>query len=243
MSQRSAPLRARLAAWLVHLYTATGLLAAFAATIAVFDGAYRASFLWMVAATLVDASDGVLARRARVSTVLPGFDGAHLDDIVDYLTFVFVPVLLMFHAGMLPAGWPGAAVASLVLLSSGYGFASTDAKTSDHFFTGFPSYWNIVALYLFAARLAPWANAGLLVVLSALVFVRIGYVYPSRTPVLARTTIALGVIWGIMVVALVLSLPDAPRWLLVISLFYPVYYTGLSLVLHRSRRRPIGRVA
>ena len=87
-------------------------------------------------------------------------------------------------------------MASVVLLSSAYGFASTDAKTSDHFFTGFPSYWNIVALYLYVADLSPRVNAMILLVLSALVFVRIGYVYPSRTPVLRGLTVALGVVWG-----------------------------------------------
>ena len=80
--------------WLVHLYTASGALAAFFGTLAVFDGHYREALLWMVAATVVDATDGLLARKARVKERLPAFDGARLDDIVDYLTFVFLPVLL-----------------------------------------------------------------------------------------------------------------------------------------------------
>src|SRR4051812_7009090 len=160
-------------AWLVHAYTATGALAAFFGSLAAVDGRYRDSFLWMIAATLVDASDGVLARLAQVKHVLPGFDGARLDDIVDYLTFVFLPVLLLYYAGNLPSGWAGF-VASVVLLSSTYGFGSSDAKTSDHFFTGFPSYWNIVALYLHVAGLAPAMNAAILIGLSVLVFVRIG---------------------------------------------------------------------
>ena len=134
-------------AWLVHLYTASGALAAFFGTLAVFDGRYRLALLWMVAATVVDATDGLLARGARVKERLPAFDGARLDDIVDYLTFVFLPVLFLFRSGALPAGW-GGGIASVVLLSSAYGFAAADAKTNDHFFTGFPSYWNIVALYL-----------------------------------------------------------------------------------------------
>jgi phosphatidylcholine synthase len=127
-----------------------------------------------------------------------------------------------------------------VLLSSAYGFASLDAKTDDYFFTGFPSYWNIVALYLFAARMAPVVNTAILLVLSVLVFVRIGYVYPSRTPVLQTLTVVLGAIWGLMVLAIVATLPDTPRWLLLLSLFYPIYYTGLSLVLH-ARRNRVGR--
>jgi phosphatidylcholine synthase len=225
-------------AWAVHAYTATGTVIAFLATLAVFEGRYRTALLWLFAATLVDASDGVLARAARVKEHTPRFDGARLDDIVDYLTFVFVPILLVYHAGHLPEGW-GLAVVAAVLLSSGYGFASADAKTSDHFFTGFPSYWNMVALYLHAFALRPAVNAAILIVLSALVFVRIGYVYPSRTPALRRTTVALAVVWGVMLVAIVLMLPDVPRRLLVGSLFFPIYYTVLSLVLHFRRLGPL----
>jgi phosphatidylcholine synthase len=223
-------------AWAVHAYTATGAVMAFLATLAVFDGAYRAAFLWFVAATLVDATDGVLARAARVKEATPGFDGARLDDIVDYLTFVFVPLLLLYRAGHLPEGW-GLIVAAAVLLSSAYGFSSLDAKTTDHFFTGFPSYWNIVALYLHAFALAPAVNAAILLVLAVLVFVRIGYIYPSRTPALRRTTVVLGAIWAIAVLAIIVLLPDVPRWLLIGSLYFPVYYAVLSLVLHVRRPR------
>jgi phosphatidylcholine synthase len=231
----------RILAWLVHLYTASGAVAAFFAAAALLEGKYRTSFLLMFAATLIDSTDGLLARRARVGAVLPQFDGARLDDIVDYLTFVFVPVLLLYHAGRLPAEW-GALVACVVLLSSAYGFGSVDAKTSDQFFTGFPSYWNIVALYLYAAAMPPAVNGLVLLVLSAFVFVRIGYVYPSKTPVLRRLTIGLGIVWAVMVAAIVVLLPEVNRTLLVASLFYPIYYTGLSLVLDR-RRGQWGRTA
>jgi phosphatidylcholine synthase len=224
----------RAAAWSVHLYTATGALTGFAAVIATIAGDYRTAFLWLVAATVVDATDGVLARLARVKERVPEFDGARLDDIVDYLTYVFAPVLLLYHAGALPPSW-GVLVAAAVLLSSAYGFASTDAKSDDYFFTGFPSYWNIVAVYLFAAGLPPALNSAILVALSVLVFVRIGYVYPSRTPVLRTLTIVLGGVWAIMVIAIILAMPDVPMSLLIASLFFPVYYAVLSFVLHSRR--------
>jgi phosphatidylcholine synthase len=229
-----ASARSQTLAWLVHLYTATGVLAAFFGTLAAVEGRYRDSFLWMIGATLVDASDGVLARLAQVKHVLPGFDGARLDDIVDYLTFVFLPVLLLYYAGDLPAGW-GGGVASVVLLSSAYGFGSSDAKTSDHFFTGFPSYWNIVALYLHVAGLASMWNAAILIVLSALVFVRIGYVYPSRTPVLRGVTILGGLAWGALLLVIVMALPEKRTGLLALSLVYPAYYLVLSLALQLRR--------
>ena len=211
-----------------------GALAAFAAVIAIVDDRYRTAFALLVLATVIDATDGVLARLARVKEATPHFDGARLDDIVDYLTFVFVPMLLLYRAGELPARWAAVPVAA-VLLSSAYGFCATDAKTDDGFFTGFPSYWNIVAVYLYAARLGPAVSAGILLVLSALVFVRNGYVYPTRTPVLRGLTIALGAVWGVMVLAMIASMPDVPGALVIVSLFFPVYYAVLSFMLDARR--------
>ena len=227
----------QLFAWGVHAYTALGAVAAFAMTVAILHGGYQTAFLLMLAATVIDATDGALARWARVKDVTPGFDGSRLDDIVDYLTFVFVPAILLYRAGALPPQWAGLVV-SAVLLSSAFGFASADAKTEDYFFTGFPSYWNIVALYLYAARFPQAVNAGILLVLCALVFVRIGYVYPTRTPVLRGLTIALCAIWGAMVLLMILMLPDVPGAVLIASLLFPVYYVVLSLVLNARRVRP-----
>src|SRR5918993_3557708 len=205
------------AAWVVHFYTASGAVLAFLAVLATFQDRFRLAFVLLIASTLVDATDGILARWARVKELTPGFDGARLDDIVDYLTFVFVPLLILYRAGHLPDGW-GLGIAGAVLLSSAYGFASLDAKTDDYFFTGFPSYWNIVALYIHAARTPPLFNGVLLLVLVALVFVRIGWIYPSRTPVLQGLTNILGAIWALMMLAVIWLLPDAPRWLLISSL-------------------------
>jgi phosphatidylcholine synthase len=226
----------RAAAALVHAYTAAGALLAFLSLRAAIAGDFRASFAWMFVATIVDSTDGLLARRARVRDVLPNVDGARLDDIVDYLTFVFIPIVVLNVAGDLegPAAIP---VAAVVLISSAYGFAAADAKTSDHFFTGFPSYWNIVALYLHAGRVSPPAVTVILLVLSALIFVRVGYVYPSKMPTLRAVTIGLGCVWGVMLALIIWSLPSAPLPLVLSSLFFPLYYFVLSLAL--NARRPL----
>jgi phosphatidylcholine synthase len=223
-------------AWIVHAYTASGAVLAFAMTLATIRAQFRFAFVLMVVATVIDATDGALARVARVKERTPAFDGGRLDDIVDYLTFVFVPALLIFEAGLLPRDW-SAVIVAVMLLSSAYGFSAADAKTTDHFFTGFPSYWNIVALYLFASHLPPAVNGLILLGLSVLVFVRIGYVYPSRTPVLRGLTIALCGIWGVMIILIIAMLPEVSRLLLLTSLFFPLYYVVLSLLLQRRRMR------
>lgn len=224
-----------LAAWLVHIYTASGAFLAFVAAWGVVRGNDRLALAAMFVATLVDATDGMLARRARVKDVLPHVDGARIDDLVDYLTFVFVPLLLLDTAGGLPHGarFP---VAAAVLMSSLYGFVAPDAKSADHYFTGFPSYWNIVVLYLLLFRTTPRLNAAVLLVLSALIFVRIGYIYPSRTTALRPLTLTLASIWTVAVGAIIWLWPSPPRWLAIGSLAFPVYYVVASLYLHVTDR-------
>jgi phosphatidylcholine synthase len=222
---------ATLAAWLVHLYTASGAVLAFLAAQAVIDHDYRAAFFWLFVQVAVDATDGVLARAARVSTHLPWFNGAKLDDIVDYLTYVFVPALFIWRSLLVPDAW-ALPIAAGMLLASAYGFNRDDAKTGDHFFTGFPSYWNVTAFYLLVAGWTPQVNSAILVVLVALVFVPLKYVYPSRTPVFQWLTNLLGVAWGGAMIVMLWQYPAVPRPLFLASLLFPVYYAGLSLFLH-----------
>jgi phosphatidylcholine synthase len=200
-------------------------------------GDIRAAFLWLATTMAIDAVDGSLARRVRVKQRLPFIDGTKLDDIVDYLTFVFVPAWMVARLGLVPTSW-AVPVAAAVLLSSAYGFSQTHAKTSDHFFTGFPSYWNIVVLYLVELGLPLPLNGILLLALAVLVFVPIRYVYPSRTPTLRGLTLALAIVWGAMCLLMIARMPARSPWLAWSSLFFPAYYTVLSIVLSRRRQQP-----
>jgi phosphatidylcholine synthase len=222
-------------AWLAHLYTATGAMLAFLATQAVITHDYRTAFFWLGVQIAVDATDGVLARALRVSERTPAFNGAKLDDIVDYLTYVFVPALIVWRAALVPDAWT-LWVAGAMLLSSAYGFNRSDAKTPDHFFTGFPSYWNLVVFYLFLAGWGSVVNSAILLGLAVMVFVPIRYVYPSRTPVLQVATNILGVIWGALMLILLWQFPAVSRPVFFLSLLFPAYYVTLSLMLMiRSR--------
>ena len=218
-------------AWLVHLYTASGFVLAFLSAQAAVDHDFRTAFLYLAAQVFVDATDGVLARAVRVSDRLPWFSGAKLDDLVDYLTYVFVPALIVWRGLLVVDPWTNI-VPSAMLLSSGYGFSHLKAKTSDHFFTGFPSYWNIVVLYLFMLQLSPDMNALILLGFAVMVFVPIRYIYPSRTTILPRTTNLLGAVWGTMGIGILWQYPQVSRPLVLASLAYPVYYFVLSFVVH-----------
>jgi phosphatidylcholine synthase len=219
----------RLRAFAVHLYTASGAVLALLIVVAAINGdVVRA--LWLgLAALIIDSTDGLLARRFKVSEFLPKFDGARLDDIVDYMTYVLAPVLLLWSSGYLPEGSTGVMIAALPLLASSYQFCQLDAKTEDHFFRGFPSYWNIVAFYAIVFSLSPEAVGTILVVCSLLVFVPIRYVYPSRTVAFRKLTMTLTALWFVCYSAILFQMPDPDPGFLLFSLLYLVYYLSLSL--------------
>jgi phosphatidylcholine synthase len=233
-------------AWAAHAYTATGLVCA--AWIAVLlvrggPGAFRQAFVLMLVATLVDATDGTFARRVHVKTVLPGFDGRKLDDIIDFLTYTFLPIGLVWRAQLLPPGYD--AWLLLPLLASIYGFCQVDAKTHDGFFLGFPSYWNIVAFYLLAIRFDPWVALAIVVVLALFTFVPSLYLYPTMPGRINAVSNVLAVPWILTLAWLIWALPgsDGParasaitlRAVALGSLVYPAYYLAASWAITLGR--------
>src|SRR5919108_4831802 len=221
-------------AWLVHLYTALGAVVAFFTIISIEQELFREAFWLMSLAIVIDATDGTLARAARVKELIPWFDGDRLEDVIDYVNYVLAPCLLLLHAKLLPpqdALW----LAALPLVASAYGFCQKEAKTVDHFFLGFPSYWNIVVFYLYALQTALWVNAFVIIALSILVFVPIKYIYPSRSPRFRAQLNVLGALWGGAVLYTIYRLPNPPRMVLFASLLFPAYYTALSLWLEYRR--------
>jgi phosphatidylcholine synthase len=222
----------------VHLYTASGAVLALLMVLAAIDGDEERA-LWLGLATLViDGTDGMLARRMRVKEHIPWFDGARLDDIVDYLTYVFAPVLLLWTGGYLPDGTAGTVLAAMPLLASTYQFCRVDAKSDDRyfFFLGFPSYWNVVAFYVIVLDLGPAVVGTILLVCSVLVFIPITYVYPSRTRTLRSLTLALTAVWLLCYAVILWQAPERSPFWLALSLLYLVYYVALSMHLTLQRR-------
>lgn len=234
--------------WLAHVYTGLGLPLAVGMLVAILRGdaeGYRWAFVCMLAATLVDATDGTLARKLNVKERLPNFDGALLDNLIDFLTFTSLPLLLMWRAELLPPAASGVLIVALV--ASGYGFCQVPAKTTDGYFVGFPSYWNIVAFYLYVLQIPPWIAAAITLLLALLTFVPSYYMYPSRGATLSRLTNFLGGVWVVMLLAVLGTLPGAGdvshsdvrqnQTLALLSLFYPIYYMAVSWAITIARWR------
>jgi phosphatidylcholine synthase len=224
-------------AWCVHAYTALGLVCALLALGALAQGEPRLMFLWLVLAFIIDASDGVLARRARVHHYTPHFSGRKLDDIIDYLNYTFVPVCfvgwsfleLPLDSGLATFGW--VLVLGMTLIASAYGFCSDAAKTGNGYFTGFPSYWNVVAFYLYLLDPAHWLVLCVILGFAAMTFWPLRYLYPTKNSHGQWFAIGGGVVWGLGCVAILL-LPAPPAWAVWLSLVYPAWYLAYSFWLH-----------
>ena len=230
--EESDPPWFRLRAAFVHLYTASGAVLALLILVAAYNGNAVQALWLMLAALLIDSTDGLLARRLRVSEALPSFDGARLDDIVDYITYVFAPMVLLWSGGYLPEGTYGLVLAALPLLASSYQFCRVDAKTDDHFFLGFPSYFNVVVFYAIVFDPGAGAVAAMIITCSVLVFVPIRYVYPTRTAAFRRLSLLLTALWLLSYAVILLQMPEPEPLILGFSIFYLVYYLGLSLYLN-----------
>ena len=222
-------------AWCVHLYTASSAVAGLWALHAIVDGEYRLAFYLMLLTMAIDGTDGMCARAVDVKGKLPWFDGRRLDDICDFFTYVLVPAFFMVEANLLPhPAW-----AALPVIASGYGFSQDDAKTEDHFFLGFPSYWNVVAMYLYLMQASPTTGLWIVAPLSLAVFIPIRFIYPTQTRPFRPLSLCVMGLWG-LVFSWVSVRPDPdPIWLR-ISLFGPAYYVGLSLLLNMPVFRPQG---
>lgn len=187
--------------------------------------------IWQIVAMFVDGFDGMLARWFHVHDYAGGVDGGLMDNIIDYVNYVFVAALLLIRwPGLMPAGFEIVAACS-ILLTSAYQFSQVDAKTDaeSYFFKGFPSVWNFLVFYLILVGLNPWINLLVVVVCDILVFVPIKYVYPSRNMRLRKLTLAFTYLWGMLGVWGLLQYPDVPDWVVWISLLYVIYYTVLSV--------------
>ncbi len=243
----------RLRALAVHLLTASGVIACFLAvaelTRPVPDP--RWVFLWLAVAVVIDAVDGPFARAWRVKVYAPDIDGRTIDDLVDYLSFTFVPMLLVWRMGWVPfaPGLFGIVWVAPALLMSLFGFANVAAKDEGGgFFRGFPSYWNLAAFYAGLLHYGlgsagDWLNALGLLALAGLTVAPVWFLYPNLAPRPWRGPVLVGAYaWAVLLLAALPFYSRVPAWLTGISLIYPAFYVRLSAHLDRARRRRGGRI-
>lgn len=236
----STPTR-RAAAWAVHGFTLTGAIWASLAALALIEGNITAMWMWLGIALVVDAVDGTLARRADVLRHAPMFDGRTMDNIVDYLTWSFLPAVFMYK--FIPLGSPSVSLILFVLIagSSLFCYCNLALKTDDFYFMGFPAAWNIAAMFMWILGTGAMTNAAAVVVLSVLTVSPLTFVHPFRVRQAMPINIAAALTWIGSTIALVINHPERPILAWVLWWTSIVWLGGLSAIRTaveiRSRRK------
>lgn len=201
-------------AWAVHVFTTCGIVAGFLALVAVLKGDAVAAFMWLGVALFVDGIDGSLARKARVREYTPNFDGASLDLVIDYFTYVAVPALMVYWFNMVPVPygfqtetWSLISAVTIMAVSC-YTFANVGMKSEDYYFVGFPAIWNVVVLYFYVLDTGWIVNLVTVAGLSILTFIPVKFVHPLRVSHWRNVTIPMTVLWAAMTLSLVISSKD-----------------------------------
>jgi len=231
---KKASFARRCAGWLIHAFTASGACVGLLSLWAIYQHDFLLALWLMSASIMIDAVDGMFARMVKIKEVVPEIDGALLDNIVDFFNYTLVPCFFLLVTDLLPEHWRIVCV-MVITFASAYQFTQVDAKTSDHFFKGFPSYWNIAVFYLFFWQMSSTTNMTILLSLAVLSFVPIKYIYPSRmeylsTNKLLRSGMVIAtVLWGAATTGLLWLYPQSNHFLVGISLGYMLLYLGISL--------------
>ena len=194
----------RAAAWAVHLFTSLGVVAAFLALLAIDRGDTREGLLWLFVALVIDGLDGTFARATKVSERLPRIDGEALDLVIDYLTYVFLPVVLIWRGDYLPDPW-ALVLCAAILCSSLYVFARRDMKTGDGYFRGFPALWNVIAFYFYVLEPGPAASIAIIVALLVMTFAPVHVVHPFRVKEYRPAPAVLAIMWTMATPALLMT--------------------------------------
>jgi len=216
----------KIQSWSVHVFTASGGLAGFLSLEAILRDNIFLAFIWLSLAFFIDGIDGTLARRYKVKEMVPAIDGSILDNIVDYLNYVFIPAVMVYWFNLVPSQLTLLAVA-LILIVSCYTFANTKLKTEDNYFRGFPAVWNMVIFYLFVIGTSQLTNFLVIVFFSVMTFIPLKYLHPFRVKERKSLNLFMLAIWSVCCVFLLLDLRDTPTQLTVYRHFY--YWPWVAL--------------
>lgn len=206
----------------VHTLTACGAVAGFLALEAVVNGRIRRALIWLVVCQVLDGIDGPIARKLDVRLRTPHIDGHVLDLVVDYVTCVVVPVVLMIHLRLVPDNL-SIAVAGAILVSSALWFARTDQETDDGWFRGFPGMWNIVIPSFVILDTSPHSVVAVCAAGCILQLTSVEFPHILRAPALRRLTVAVTVLYFTTFIALSADYPHGNRVLRGVILVAPLY--------------------
>jgi len=225
----------KVGAFAIHLLTASGAALALAATLAAARQEWQLVFLCLGIALLIDAVDGPLARRFDIQARIPWFDGAALDFVVDYSTYVFVPAFVLATSSLLSSPYDLIAGVVVAVVGALY-FADRRMKTEESAFRGFPAVWNGLIFVLIVFSPPEWVTLAVIALCAILTFAPVEFIHPVRVVTLRPLTLAVTAVWSVLaIIALYDDLDPWPPVTIALGIA-TAYLVGIGAVLQIGRR-------
>ncbi len=210
-------------AWGVHLFTASGVVFALLAIIAIANHDFWLCMIWLMVAFFIDGVDGMLARKFNVKEVLPFMEGKNIDFVIDFANYAIIPAYFLYEAFWMVNGekvsvlpdveWVKLTAVSALLLVSAIYYGKEPMVSKDMYFIGFPVMWNAVAYFMFfVVKPAPWINFWIIILFAILHFVPWKYAYPSQNKRFQALNWLMGLVFLLGNVYLLYLYPESPLW-------------------------------
>jgi phosphatidylcholine synthase len=224
----------RIAAFAVHIFTASGAALALGALMFAVRAQWAAMFWCLGVALIVDGIDGTMARALKVAEVLPRWSGDVLDLVVDFVTYVFVPGYVIAAGGLMPDALAVPAGVVVVITGALY-FADRQMKTADNYFRGFPALWNAALFYLFVLKLPLGINAAVVAALAVLSFAPFKFLHPFRVERLRALSIAAVIAWAALAIIAVVRDLDPGPWVVGGLVAIGLYFLAVGLTTGQAK--------
>lgn len=210
----------------IHVLTASGALAGLFALQSVIDGHIRAALLWLIVCQILDGIDGPIARKFDVGLHAPHIDGHVLDLVIDYVTCVVVPTVLLIRMEVVEPRFT-MAISGLILVTSALWFARTDQETEDVWFNGFPAVWNIVIPTFILLETSQRYAAIMCILFCVAQLTKVKFPHLVRVRALRPATYTATVVYFGAFILLSAQYPNGLQWAQNIILVGPVYFVAI----------------
>ena len=180
--------------FLVHILTASGLICSYMSITNIFKEEIELCFFWLGIALIIDVIDGPIARKLDVKNKYPSLNGLMLDTIVDYINWIFLPVLVLFQFDLIYKKLEFILVPALLLIPA-LSYSTTITKNSDKSYSGMPAIWNLLAVFFFLAETSVMFNSSVMILFLILKFLPVNISHPFRTKKLIYINSIFAFVW------------------------------------------------
>jgi len=225
----------------IHTLTASGAVVGLFALCFIAQQQFIAALWCMLATLIIDGVDGPLARKIRITQLMPNVDGKTIDQVVDFFNYAIVPAFFLFNWLAQVESSGRYALLTAMVLASCYWYGRVDQYNGPYCFKRFPCLWNALVSYVYLVDASVLAVYITMTVFVVATFIPLSYPTNSGIKMIKdkvlRGVFALMFGAGVGALAyLLIMYPQRPWQAEVLCIAYGCLYMGFSLYVSFTQR-------